>query len=397
VLRFIDLLRTQQVPTAKTAAVGRNTRRFSPLPSEYGVGIPAREQTSPISGTEKKEAAATKVPVPVGGEAAERRPRSEPPAPAAAAEKKSGHDWLDRCVSLVLEIFRAAAKGVPANIEPLAAHIHLLLRSLAKKPQNVDLLELAISRRERRIRGAAPDLGDLIEKAITMMLYAVKMGLHLQLQGEELQALIVSAMLHHIGMARVPAFIRLKQEKLKESERGLINQAIRQGASYLRSCGITDQSILDTVEQARERFDGSGDPSGLKGNEISPFARIVGLLSMFEALIHFRPYRRRLLPRDAIRQLIVEHKNAFDPQMLKALIESVSLYPVGTYVQLNTGDIGQVIRVHRRLPLRPIIRLASDRHGNSIKPRDVDLQKQPNLQVEHCMYPEELAAQEHRD
>ncbi|MDQ7012073.1 MAG: hypothetical protein Q9M29_09650, partial [Mariprofundaceae bacterium] len=64
----------------------------------------------------------------------------------------------------------------------------------------------------------------------------------------------------------------------------------------------------------------------------------------------------------------------------------------GTYVQLNSGDVGQVVYVHPRLPLRPKVLLSLDRHGNPIVPRAVDLRSQPNLMVQRCMYEEGLAS-----
>ncbi len=320
-----------------------------------------------------------------------RKPAAAPRAAGTDVAAGQGQGWMGQCILLVLAIFRAAHRGEPARMDRLSEHIRMLVHSLAKKPENVNLLELGVSRGAQSIRGMDRDLGDLVEKSITMMLYAVKTGLHFKLDENGLKTLILAAMLHHIGMARVSAVTRYKAEKLNATEHRQIDLAPKQGAAYLLSCGIRDRRILTAASQARERFDGSGGPEGLKGAEISRTARIVGLLSMFEALIHFRAYRKRLLPRDAIRELIVHHKAAFDPAMLKGLIESVSLYPVGIYVQLNSGDIGQVIRVHRRLPLRPVVRLLLDRHGNSIEPRNINLQMQSNLMVERCMYPEDLS------
>ena len=240
------------------------------------------------------------------------------------------------------------------------------------------------------IRDADTDLGDLVEKSVMMMLYAIKMGRQLRFNEDELHALVLAGMLHHIGMAQISADIRHKKKKLKPAEMDRIHAAPERGVEYLRQCGIRDDRILTAASQAQERFDGSG-PAGLKGNEISRTARIIGLLSMFEALIHYRPYRKRLLPRDAIRELLIHHKSTFDPAFLKCLIDAISLYPVGTYVQLNSGDIGQVIRVHRRLPLRPVVHLSMDRHGNGIMPRDVNMQAQPTLMVKRCMYPEDVS------
>ena len=197
-------------------------------------------------------------------------------------------------------------------------------------------------------------------------------------------------MLNHIGMAQIPISIRHKKGSLSSGERKQVQKAPRLGEAYLRSCGITDMGILTAATQAQERYDGSG-PLGLSGNGISNSARIVGLLSVFEALVAFRPYRKRLLPRDAIRELIKKHKEEFDLGLLKVLIESISLYPVGSYVQLNSGDVGQILAVNPLVPLRPKVRLSMDRLGNNVISRIADLQTQPNLRVSRCMYKEELS------
>jgi len=302
---------------------------------------------------------------------------------------KEDKPWLDQCSAHILKIFKAAAKHKPCKIDPLSKHVTSLLDSLTKQPERLANLELTVSSEIMNIRETDADLGDLVEKAIMMMLYAIKMGLQLQFNSDELHALVLAGMLHHIGMAQVSTDIRHKKKKLNTKDLDQIRAAPAQGEEYLRQCGIRDERILTAASQAQERFDGSG-PMGLQGKEISRTSRIIGLLSMFEALIHYRTYRKRLLPRDAIRELLIHHKSAFDPAFLKCLIDAISLYPVGTYVQLNSGDIGQVIRVHRRLPLRPTVHLSMDRHGNGIVPRDVNMQTQPTLMVEHCMYPEDV-------
>ena len=298
--------------------------------------------------------------------------------------------WLLKCVGYTMTLFRAAAGHKPVKIDALAKHVASLLTSLSEKPERITNLELAVSREFINISKADKNLGDLIGKSIMMMLYAIKVGFQLRYNGDELHALVFAAMLHHIGMAQIPADIRHKKKKLNASELSQIRAAPEKGVAYLRQCGINDERILSAAAQAQERFDGSG-PTGLQGNDISRTASIIGLLSMFEALIHYRAYRKRLLPRDAIRELLMHHKSFFDPALLKCLIDAISLYPVGTYVQLNSGDIGQVIRENSRLPMRPTVQLSMDRHGNGIVPRDVNLQTQTTLIVEHCMYPEDVA------
>ncbi|MFQ5519434.1 MAG: HD-GYP domain-containing protein [Mariprofundus sp.] len=297
--------------------------------------------------------------------------------------------WLMQTSKAIADFYIAGSSNSPHDIQPLIEQLDHFLERLAANPALIDELELEVISKEKQIHALNADLGDLIQKAVMMMLYAIKMGQRLQLNNDELRSHILAAMTHHVGMAQVPSEIRHKKEKLSKDEIKEIRKAPEKSHDFLNRCGITDAAILQAASQAQERYDGSG-PRQLPGPDIAFSARMVSLLSMFEALIHYRPYRQRLLPRDAIRKLVKQHKQAFDPKMLKALIESISLYPVGTYVQLNSGDVGLVIRVHPRLPLRPVVRIMMDARGGELPIRDVDLKAEPNLMVQQCMYQEEL-------
>lgn len=299
-------------------------------------------------------------------------------------------DWLTHLITLLLQLFGEARDNRKTSIQPLSTQILELLERLDGNDTLLNDLELDIAKRITHIREQDSDLGNLVQKSIIMMLYAIKMGMRLHLQRADILSHTLAAMLHHIGMAQVAADIRNKKGRLTKKEIEEIRQAPSRAQTYLTECGITDSVILLAASQSNERFDGSG-PQGLSNTDISYSARMVGLLSMFEALIHFRPYRHRLLPRDAIRELVNHHKKAFDPVMLKALIESISLYPVGTYIQLNTGEVGLVTQVNDRLPLRPKVLLNMDSRGGAIPPRTVNLKEQPNLMIQHCMYEEGLA------
>ncbi len=395
--KYIDLLRSHQKSKHPHTAESPKAQEIlvdeQPEQARLGSPPPKKSPSQDLSSnlfTEKKQ----KYPVrphsipPQGLEHALSDEQTWPDTPGSEASS-SAIRWLKTCVQLTLHMFQSAASGKPASIEALSKHTRLLIRALMKKPAGLHGLELQVANHGHDIRNVDFDLGSLIAKSITLMLYTIKIGLRMRLSEDELLTLVLSAMLHHIGMAQVPTSIRHKKGVLNSQEREYIQKAPSLGEAYLRACGIQNTDILETVTHAHERHDGSG-PLGLAGNQINHIARIVGLLSVFEALIAFRPYRNRLLPRDAIRELIKQHKEKFNQDILKMLIESISLYPVGTFVQLNSGDVGQITAVHDRLPLRPKVRLNMDRHGNHIVPRIVDLQAQSNLRVSRCMYREEL-------
>jgi hypothetical protein len=299
--------------------------------------------------------------------------------------------WLSDCVALLLRIYEAASHNVPSDLSPLLAHLKEFTASVYEDNERLNTLELEISNHIDEFRNRNITFGDLLEKAVMMMLYGIKLCMHLRMEPPEITRHVTAAMLHNIGMALTGGQYRLKEGTLSDAERALIRRTPGKSLEYLKECGVTDPLLLQAAEQAQERFDGSG-PQGLAGTDIALSARITSLLSMFEALVHFRKYRERLLPSDAIRELVNRYKSQFDPEILKVLIESVSLYPIGTYVQLNSGDVGQVIRIQPRLPMRPRVLLTLDRHGNKIQPREVDLREQPNLMVQRCMYAAGLAS-----
>jgi len=309
-----------------------------------------------------------------------------PPTPTQYADE----DWLMTCAEHVLHIFQQAQQNTTTSIHALSQSLNEIL-PLLEQTGFIDKLELNIARKTRDISAMDADLGSLIQKSMMMMLYAIKAGQRLKLNPDELRAHTLAGMLHHIGMAQVSSDIRHKKERLSKDEITEIRQSPQKGHDFLEKCGITDICILQASAQSTERYDGSGS-TGLSGSDIAWSARLIGVLSMFEALIHYRPYRQRLLPRDAIREMVKNHKPSFDPNMLKALIESISLYPIGTFVKLNTDEVGLVIRIHPRLPLRPVVDISMDGHGNAVPPRQVDLQTQPNLIVEQCMYEEALSS-----
>jgi len=305
--------------------------------------------------------------------------------------QNSDKHWLSDCTQHALTLFKHAQQKTTCDISPLSKSVSTLLSQLINDEQQdiLDTLELNISQQTQQIRLLDKDLGSLVQKSILMMLYAIKAGQRLKLGHDELRAHTLAGMLHHIGMAQVSSDIRHKKERLSRSELSEIKQAPQYGYDFLEQCNVTDPCILQATSQSSEHFDGTGE-KGLSGSDIAWSARLIGVLSMFEALIHYRPYRARLLPRDAIREIVKHHKKSFDPMMLKALIESISLYPIGTYVQLNSGEIGMVTRIHPRLPLRPVVNIEMDIQGHKVPPRQVDLKAQPNLTVEKCMYKENL-------
>ena len=295
---------------------------------------------------------------------------------------------LLRLAKALVVVLRAASAHRLIRLDPMHRGVRTLAE-LAKDEEALSTCELWLAEHEQAVRRMDADVGDLVLKALNTLVYALKVARVLEMPETMRAKLALAAVLHPAALARIPARIRNKPETLDEEERKAVARAWSEGAAWLKSCGLADVDVLRAIEEVPERLDGSG-PKGLSGNEISTLGRILGLLSLFEALIHYRPWRKRLLPRDAVALIIKQHKRRFEHAHLKALIESVSLYPPGTWVRLNSGEVAEVVRTHFHHPLRPVVEVRFSKSGEPVVPRRVDLLEMPNLRIEACMYPEDL-------
>src|SRR5438093_13079276 len=109
--------------------------------------------------------------------------------------------------------------------------------------------------------------------------------------------------------------------------------------------------LSQVVRQAQERWKGQGYPNKLKGSQIHDYAQIIGIVDIFDALIIPRRYRRRILPHEAVRELLMAEQSSFSRELIRALVEQLSVYPVGTTVGLNTGEVGVVTERNAGYPV----------------------------------------------
>ena len=109
-----------------------------------------------------------------------------------------------------------------------------------------------------------------------------------------------------------------------------------------------------------EKYDGSGYPDGIKGNQIPLFGRILAVADVFDALVSDRPYRKALLPSDAVEYILGGSGNHFDSKIIKVFMEKISPYPVGSYVLLSNGEKGLVVKNRPKYGLRPKIKIIND-------------------------------------
>ena len=231
----------------------------------------------------------------------------------------------------------------------------------------------------------------LITNSINVSILATKIGMGFAYEREELEQLALAGLLHDAGMFSIPEAILMKSEPLSASERELIEQHPDVGAEVLSSLGTTYSWLADVASQEHERWNGQGYPNQISGPAIHPHAQIIGIADIFEALVSPRPYRHRFLPHEAVRELLVAEKAAFSRDIMKTVIDQLSMYPLGTHVRLNSGEVGVVKELKSRYPMRPIVQMDSKDDGGPEESKIVDLSTTKMLHIVEVVKPVEAA------
>ncbi len=222
---------------------------------------------------------------------------------------------------------------------------------------------------------------DHVNNCLWTALIAVKIGRRLGLGKKELIELALCGFFHDIGQERLNNGVLVKHGELTGPEREEVRRHPEYGRDILFSLGEPHRYISDTALQEHERLDGSGYPSGLTGGEISLYAKIIGLADTYEAMTHSRPYHTRKLPLFVIKEIVEKMREQFDTKVIKAFLEEITMFPVGSFVRLNNREVGRVIAAMKGAHFRHVVQILFGPDGERlIKPKAI------NLMEAHLLY-----------
>ncbi|MEW6169999.1 MAG: HD domain-containing phosphohydrolase [Candidatus Omnitrophota bacterium] len=215
---------------------------------------------------------------------------------------------------------------------------------------------------------------------VNVAVLSIFLGRQVGLNKSRLLELALGALLHDVGLLQFEEIIYAAR-KITNEEYEQVKRHPVLGAKLLEKQKGISKNILSIVSGHHERSDGSGYPLGLKADKIDESTQIVCLANAYDSLIHKRPFRERLLNEQAVK-LLVERKASFNSRLLKFFIEAISIYPVGCWVKLSSGDIAKVVGINKSSLLKPLVQLYFDKHEKRLETEKiVDLSKQPNLYV----------------
>ncbi|MCK4784160.1 MAG: HD domain-containing protein, partial [Desulfobacteraceae bacterium] len=252
---------------------------------------------------------------------------------------------------------------------------------------NEKLPELALTQESK-------DENYLYCHSVNVCIYSIVMGLGLGYDKLKLTELGISALLHDIGMTEY-LHLANHSRKLTSGEFKEIKKHPLKGTEILESVKNLKKAALYAVHQGHERENGTGYPRGLKKDSINEYAGIISIVDTFEAMTHPRAHRNEFLPIEAL-QKILNDKKAFKRKLIKMLIERIGIFPIGSFVELNTREVCRVIKLNHEVPLRPVVKIIYDAAGEEPEQaKIIDLTAQPNVFIKKGVRKNELNASPH--
>ena len=205
---------------------------------------------------------------------------------------------------------------------------------------------------------------------------AAVFGRHLGLGEESLEILVTGVLLSDIGKTKICRKLLNKETPYTEEETKTVRGHVELGVELLAKDKNVDHNILTIAETHHERFDGSGYPYGLVGNEIPSFGQIAGIVDTYDAMTSKRPYAKLYTASQAMEWLYKQRNKLFSAKLVDEFIQAIGLYPSGSAVQLSDGSIGLVVSHNKQKRLKPEVLLVRDCQGETLeKPKFLDLSK----------------------
>jgi HD-GYP domain-containing protein (c-di-GMP phosphodiesterase class II) len=211
-----------------------------------------------------------------------------------------------------------------------------------------------------------------VSHTVNSLILSVIMGDYLKLGDDQLIDLAVSALFHEAGMLHIPPDAYLTDKPLtREEHRAIVSHPIL-GFNILKSLNFP-QNIRLAVLEHHERENGSGYPQRLSGGKISLYAKIIAVACSFEAITAARPYKDAMDSHSGIIDLLKNEGGRYDEMAIRALIYSLSIYPIGSYVLLSNGRKAQVVDVDPDEPRYPIVRMLGQSGDTPVKTSPIGL------------------------
>lgn len=269
-----------------------------------------------------------------------------------------------RAKQAVMTMFSEAKMGRTMNVADVGMMVEEISNSILRHPHAlISLSRLKNSDEYTYMHSVAV--------CALMVALARRMGL----SEEQVRDAGVAGLMHDVGKMLMDPDILNKPGRLTDDEFTLMKSHPEAGLRILEQNHQVIPAVLDVCLHHHEKFDGSGYPHGLKGEEISIFARMGAVCDVYDAVTSDRPYKKAWEAAHAIREMAA-WKGHFDERIFQHFVKTVGIYPVGALVRLESERLAVVMEQSEQSLLMPKVKvLMSIRTRKPVEPRIIQLGK----------------------
>ncbi len=229
---------------------------------------------------------------------------------------------------------------------------------------------------------------DTVHHSVNVSILSLLMGQQFALHRIAMTTLGLAALLHDMGKVRIPREILTKAGKLTPAEQEVMRRHTTYGAHMLRNLPGLARLAMVVAFEHHANYDLSGYPPVTVKHQPHLFTRIVQLADFFDAATSSRRvYHRAMLPHEAMRFILARAGKVFDPVVAKVFVQTLGLYPVGSVVELDTGDLAVVAGAAERDVTRPLVKVVRTRSGDAIVPYTLRLEEERGRCITRALDP----------
>lgn len=264
-------------------------------------------------------------------------------------ELPSARQALEISVVLLEEIHECIEQGINLDYRRAKEVVESLRESVVRNPDALLLLS-----RLKKTRH------ELYERSVRTSVYLLAMGRHLGLPREELSELGMGGLLMDVGQTQLPIEIQKKTGRLNAAEHEIFKRHVSYGEISVATTPEISEAILAIVAQHHERENGSGYPRGLFANQLHPYAKMAAVIDSYENLIEPARDMPAFRPFEALQELKANSMGGLNSTLVEQFCQFIGVFPIGSLVELNTGEVAIVLAHNRTQRFRPKIMIILD-------------------------------------
>ena len=216
----------------------------------------------------------------------------------------------------------------------------------------------------------------IYQHGLGVAIYLTLLGRHLGFQREPLAELATIGMLLDLGKMDLDQALLDKPGAFDEAERKIMQTHVDIGVEKLRSGGVQSELVLRAIADHHERVDGLGYPNGRSSDDVTIYGKMAAIADGFVAMVGARPYAPTMSTYEALRALFAEAGTRWHAPLVEQFVQSIGVFPVGSLIELSTGEIAIVVEDNRFRRLEPKILVLTDHNKKQVKePWSMDMLK----------------------